>query len=361
MPAGEIIQQEAAFEIVRPYIEEWLSGKKTALAFDFDRTLSRNGQSQGQNPKDSFVDHLALDSLKRLRSKGMPIVIISGRSGRKIAELFQIPKLYIVGTLGWETFTTYKDRPTEDLSSISDKFTPYQCDITRVLKEVRFRLFNDFNISPDLNDEIELELPTNSGGVIYLERSGVNPLYPEGIMHTWNLNRVIPDERDIFVKKLQQYYQTILENLDSSDALYVTELQRRCGLIPPDKLAQEAGRYSAKIGPISQISKVHAIIQLLRNPNSPQKKRDSCFNNIPFGFDTIIYAGDHPIQDGKVFEAGRKASLLTRGQKRLFSIWVKHQDLVTSGAKISDITVEGVSGNASLLDQMATFVEKRIS
>lgn len=344
-------------EVLQRFEQALKEGKQILLATDFDKTISQDGLSKGEDPRDSQVNPQIQASLQALQKAGVDIAVISARSARKIAEIVTIPGLAIVGTLGWETFHADEQNPTKGVSEIHESFTPYREQLTSVLGEVRKRfLSEDLGVDTKAEDEIELEYKTPSGQTIVLERKGVNDQYSEGIYHSYNFNQVSVAERVALVSQLRQHYQEVYRNLaeryppdNPENETFLQSFQQMSGIVPKDNTPEMEGRYSFDIGPLSQQTKSHAIIEFMRQPDDP--KRDAYFSHLPGGYETIFYAGDDNVQDGKAFHAGRLAQRLTQGRRDSVGVWVNQGD-VYQPKEVSEYQVMGVAGNAALLGKM---------
>ncbi len=325
------------------FIEQLLiNNEKIILVLDFDQTISLDGLSKGEDPRDSQIDPVVKDALIRIKKSEVDVAILSARSGQKIVEIIQIPDTIIVGTLGWETYTL-------GVSFVSEHFLAFKDQITKILKHIR----ESFSKKKWVGSEIEIEIDLGKDGKIILERKAVSNLYPEGIMHNYNLNMVNPEKRADLVDLLSKYYFEVIDSLKETPE-FINELKRKCGLIPDDHSPEKEGWYSFQIGPISQQAKAHGLIQLMREPNDP--KRESYFKNLPGGFTHLIYFGDSNF-DIAAMQAGHNEESLTKGYIDLTGVLIEEGEEAVK-KELADFKIRGVSANAQLLDEIAALVDK---
>lgn len=348
-PPDVIVSGEA--QILTNFEKMLESGKKILFATDFDKTISMDGPSKGEDPRDSMVDPNIRESMLKLQEAGIDLAVISARSARKIAQIMHIPGLQVVGTMGWETFHSDRNNPTDGTSLIHESFDKYQKPLTDILQEAREKfLAEDLHVeTEDMSEAVELEYGTPQGGKVVLERKGVNLDYPEGILHTYNFNQVQPNERAVYSQHLKQYYEEAFEKAaEGHDDAYRLELMKKCGLLKWPCPPTDPGRFSVEIGPIAQRAKTGPIIQFMRDPSDV--KRNRYFQGMKGEYAGIIYAGDHEVQDGRVFDATARVSRRT-GELDAISLWIHTGE---TAERKNSARVHGVSENARIIEQMAT-------
>lgn len=278
---------------------------------------------------------------------GFDVVIISSRGARDIARLVGIPGVYVIGSLGWETLDN------QGISHIHPRFQPYGQQITGILREVRERLLTEqLHASTSLQDAPNNEFFTPEGGKVILQRKGYNDEYPEGINATWVLNLVDPNARKTYRTFLTNYYNQAFEKYAPKTQQTERErLKKMCDLV--ERLGQTPEGLSTldvEIRPTSQNSKARAMIQLMRHADDP--KRGTHFRGMPF-HNFWVYSGDSFIQDGPPMRAGHAAMVLTHGKRGVLGIWSKppyEQQRLLRGV---NVVVDGVSGNAELMLEIA--------
>lgn len=357
------VAASAETRVLNNFEEMLKGGKKILFATDFDNTISQDGPSKGEDPRDSVIDPRIKKALIQLQEADIDLAIISARSARKIAQIAQIPGLQVIGTMGWETFKSSKDNPSRGVSVIHESFSPFEKPLTEILEEVRHRFVRD-DLKQEIpphdseSDAIEMEYLSKTGGKVVLERKGVNEAYPEGIYHTYNFNQVDKTERAEFAAHLEQYYieafDKALEKHTPSENgdLYRLRLMQKWGIMPNSKSPLDNGRYSSEIGPRAQRAKTGAIIQFMRRPNST--RRHLYFESMEGGYESIIYSGDHIDQDGLVFDVMDrvgKAKYVKGGTLQSIHLWINSDE---SATRPNSERIHGVSGNARIVEQMAT-------
>jgi hypothetical protein len=250
---------------------------------------------------------------------GIHVGVISSRSAIKISEMTSaLSNISIIGSSGWESYK--KDEHGKVTAHIHEQFYAIKEELTSLLQTVRKTLYQ-VTESPlqASQDQIESILSTVYGPIV-VEKKGVHPDFPEGIIHTYNFNDVDVNKRSEWVKKIASTYQThIQEIMMRADPSILPTLMQLCALHISAK-PQMPGKLSVHISPHISSGKSQAITQYFYAPDDPN--RNKLFQGIPGGFDTIIYSGDHD-EDGYAFIAGKEAEKTSLSQQKFFSVWVK--------------------------------------
>ncbi len=333
--------QELLQQIKNDYTEK----KRIALLTDFDYTISL----PQSDPRACIMDVTCQEALKKLLHAGIHVGIISARTAAKIREINSaIINISIVGSSGWETYKI--DDHGNIFAHIHPDFYKIRKQLTELLQTVRKNLYAFADSNPVLpQGTFESVLSTKDGDII-IERNGVHADFPEGIIHTYNLNNIDPSIRTEYVKNISNSYQNTMQRvMISLDQTVLTTFVKMTSLHISNKPNQE-GKLSVHISPHIAHGKSNAIKQYFYEPSSPE--RDLLFKGIPGGFDTIIYSGDSN-EDGFAFATGKeKAKVSPKGQK-FYSIWVKPDTPQPIAESNADISFDNVAKYGSFLNSLA--------
>ncbi|MEK7559602.1 MAG: hypothetical protein AAB521_04820 [Patescibacteria group bacterium] len=335
--------EEKVLKEVDKYLEE---GRDFGIAADYDKTIADDSAKINPEIRQAFIDMIA---------SGREVVIISSRGAGDVVKKVGIPGVSVIGTLGWETLDK------NGKSHINEKFKPYQPQITGILRDVRERFLKEQLGRPiEVSNDPNIELDTPEGQGINLQRKGYNEEYPEGINLTLALSNLPPEAQERYGKALELYYNEAFSKqaalMSAKDQAALKEL---CGFKLRDGMTSDGKKtFDVEIRPTSQISKSKALIQLMRESEDP--KRQAHFKDMPFHANWI-YAGDHAEQDGPVMRAGHTADSLSQGKRGIFGIWSKPPNEEERAVRGVDAVVDGVTGNAKLMTEIASKVKQHSS
>lgn len=326
------------------------SGRRVAFFNDFDKTVSQDGPSGGENPFDTILDPDAGNALREISNAGGIIGAISNRSGGQIAARYQdagIDNPFDIGTYGFEKYN-----PLTHVSIVDNRFQPYHKIITQTLQGVRMGLLETINPKlSEMNTQfVEVTLPTPYGP-IYLENKALNARFSddpharltEGLAQVYNFNRVNPEYRAHLVQTMHQLFTKSLEQaLQNNDSdIDQSKVMQLWGIAKTNDDPAKPGRYSFSIEPRSKLGKGFGFTQLFRTMEESgilQGKR----------IGLAIIADD---ADPGAMHASRLLESITHGEIKTANVFVDPDpDKANNRMQAtSDIRVVGVNEFASVL------------
>lgn len=299
------------------------------------------------NPLDCQIDPMAKGALEKLHQNQATVVALTGRSGAEGARLLGIPGAIIVGTAGWEVYKVDPEDPTKGESIIDEKFQPFAKEITSLLAAIRIGFFENFDVDfKDLTTQIE-----TSDGPIVFERKAVNEAFPEGLAINFNFNQVDPKKRSQYIDYLQAVYEA---NVDEK----IRDLMS-CSF---SKGEGDSPWCSGGVNPLGGEGKDRSLIQLMRggeiDSRTGEPKRKASYRNLPGGFDGVVFIGDSD-QDARALRAAHLAAVVA-GRQSLGVVVARSSHSGQERARSrADIATADIAGNAELLSQLATMVERK--
>jgi hypothetical protein len=338
-------------ELYRLAKETVAAGKRILMISDYDHTKSR-AIGDGSTPFQSEVDPACGQAELRLDENDVGIATLSNRSAEQIATRYEQLHFthppFVVGTYGAEIRT-----PTGE-SIIDARWEPYRDIITAVLGAVRQTVLHDYGVHPAPAAEVTIE--NGQGAPIYLEMKGLggrgtHGVYSEGLAHTYGFDHVSPEARTRLVAELDAVVERTLEHFAEYDAERVRALREMWG---GDAAARRAGtatapgKFAWNLEPLLKRNKAWGMTRLLR------AVAESGFHE-PVGL--VMYAGDHPDQDGQAMWAGKIVERSRKGQGIRFAGILVHDGHTTREGQ-NDLSVEGVAGYARFLEGFAQVVQE---
>lgn len=338
------IESEKQAEVINKLEAIVESSENLAIVTDLDGTVL----PFAKDPRDCKINPVARESLERMKEKGVPIIVMTGRSGQDDAKMIGIPGAIIIGTAGWEVFR-------DGVSHVHEKFESHSEDIARLISSVRLAVYESIGIDHGEVDQTELTNSFESGdGTVVMERKAVNEMHPEGISCIFNLNQVGPEKRQAMIDSARKAFEeSISEDLKS---MFVFE--------PDESFDVSSDNCSITISPYGGEGKEKSLIQLLRSDEdvhgvTGERKRRQYFEGTPGGFDGVVFFGDSN-QDAKALRAAHlSATMAGRNSLGVLIVKVGEESTQEIASKNADASVDGIDGNASLLSKFASIVEEK--
>ncbi|HEX9055891.1 MAG TPA: hypothetical protein VF818_00025 [Ktedonobacterales bacterium] len=317
-----------------------VSRRGIVVATDFDATVSAEADD-GISPFTTAFNEDAGRALAMLQAHSQAVGIISNRAAGQIAERCWRAGFYttpvIVGTYGYEL------RLPDGSSRIDEQFAAERDLVTAALHAVRRGMLATYGLADTDYHAVETTIPTPHGPV-FLEIKGMCHDYPEGLAQEYNFNAIAPPKRTEMVAGLEQHMRGSLVSYDADRVRALMSVWGIESLGAPDR----PGRYSWALRPAHTRAKAHGLIRLLRAIH------DTALYQRPIGL--LVYAGDHPEQDGQVMWAGKVLERVSHGDMRFVGIWAGSGADPLNASDPSDLHVAGVTGVASVLTRLAETV-----
>lgn len=332
-------------ESLSKFQEMFENSEHLALVTDLDGTVL----PFAENPMDCKIDPVAKAAMEKLSEAGIPVIVMTGRSGADGAKMIEIPDATVIGTAGWEV---YKD----GVSHVHEKFNPFSEELANLLRQIREATMVEigYDASQYEPDSITSELPSPDGPVV-LERKAVNERFPEGLSQTYNLNRVTSNRWAEIVEMARRIFEESAS--DGLKAVFKFE--------PSESINLESKTCGFSVSPYAGEGKEKSLIQVLRsdsdiNPRTNEPKRHEYFRGVEGGFDGVIFLGDSD-QDARALRATHLTAVIAG--RRSAGVVVAKSEVVGSGGqqravKNADVAVEGIEGNGRLLRRIAELCDR---
>jgi hypothetical protein len=324
-------------------------GEKLFVVNDFDLTISAPGETGGDNPSDVDIDPSCADALRQLSENGHYIGILSNRAGAQTASRLHKHGLHnaeIIGTYGFERYTV---SPSGDTSEIKFGWEEYSDIITPAIQHIRNYLYSDPGVSPanEPGRSPEVTLQTE-GGPLYLERKGITTdgTFPEGLSLGLNFNQITDLRfREQLVERVEGYYERVMDDVrsvtDDNEFWRRTDLWGKTQNVNPPG---EPGRYSIGFEQMTKRGKRFGVIELKKKLRETGQMGD---------IGLITYGGDDARVDNEAMFQTKRIPLFAKTEPSVYGIWVKQDPTQVVTPDSADIVVNGVSGNAQLLRELA--------
>jgi len=329
------------------------STKKLLLITDLDGTIV----PFEKDPVNCKINKNAKLALEKIKSLGVEIAVMTGRSGKDGAfgpSGINIPGAIIIGNSGWEIFKIDNPQTMTGKSIVNEKLTPYRELISNFLGNIENNFINFCKTKNKsaANFDNTINLPD---GKIYFNKDSVNDNFDHGVTIKINLNSIAKDKWPLYKQVLINLYNQYLpKELKDIYQLKITQIDKM-----PSTL-------SISISPFGEEGKHESLVQLLRsnedkNPITGEYKRKETFrnNNIPGGFDGVIYFGDTN-QDAKAIRAAHLSAAIA-GRKSAGVVIINSDSQIgvqDKAIRYADVGVNKIEENAKLLEKIAKLAEQ---